>query len=988
MADNRSGVVEPYLVLGLDLGIASCGFCLIDTANHEILEIGSRTFPAPQISKANSHLSLAAVRRGFRSSRRMTDRAQKRKRDCLALLKGHSLVPQDADGSWFKLRRGEPKPVELRAQGLDRLLTDREWALVLYVLTGQRGYMSCVIDEDPDSGKVRKALAENDKLIGEGRPARTFAEWRVADSEGSQVRSRNRDGSYAFCVHHDQLTDEVRLLFECQRELGNRSATEELEGAYLEIFNRRKSTADADVRSYAQVGACVYFPHEKRAARCTLTSELVSALAALKHVTLEMPDGSERVLDPRVIDASMDILFSARPLKPQTADKLTFLKLRKLFDIPGAAVFKGVAGTDEGRRAVFDPKGWRAVRYHLRDAPEAIRTLRENRDMADAAMEAVAYASSEPVLLDRLAAAGIPAGIADAIAELPLSSPVLNGYGARSKRALDLIYGCLIEPGISTLSEAEEACGLQALRIGGPAITKFARLIPFESWLAITGDTCSNPVVLRAMSQMRKVVNAVVAKHGPLDEVHVELTKDLGKSKKDKAAIDKSNRENERAWQMTRERVRELGVNPDAIPARRIARYRLWELQGGRDIYTNEPIVPMRLLNEHGYTEIDHILPRSRTGNNSKSNLVLTLRKNNQRKGERSPYEWMTSGEEGAPDWDEFRERVAADQTITGRKRSNLLEMDLIGKQSEFIARNLTDTGYICTWAARYLRDCLVFKEDGLKDRVAAVSGRLTGWVRKAWDLNFGDGNKKDRTDDRHHAVDAAVIAAIDRGTVQRAAKLSKRGEARREGSDIDAWKPWPNFDANVREKWGSIGISRFIQRKGTGQAFELTRYGVREVLSNGKIKGEAKGSVETIGNYRFLDDGRTAMKVGDMVCLRLWRDAEGDRWLVDPVYVADLPKLKDGSYLPRIGKQAVGRYRWELIPREVLESTHPIEIMVGEKDGDVIEVAGRVGKVIGFNISTATWDVKPIDGKNGFPSIKRDSRACDTIKVKRTGTI
>lgn len=983
MAPKKNASDQSYLVLGLDLGIASCGFCLIDRESHEILEIGSRLFPAPQTPKQS--VSLAAVRRGYRSSRRMTDRAQKRKRDCLALLKAHNLVPKDVNGSWFKLRRGEPKPVELRAQGLDRLLTDREWALVLYVLVGQRGYMSGCDGSDPDSGKVKKALAANDKLIGEGKTARTFAEWRVYEANGGQVRSRNGDGTYDLCVRHDQLVEELEILFERQRALGNRHATEELQAAYLEIFNRRRSTADTDARSYAQVGACVYFPHEKRAARCTLTSEMASALAALKHVTLQMPDDTESALAPDIIDACMGLLFPARPLKVKNSEKLTFSKLRTLFDIPGTAAFKGIAGKDEGKRVVFDPKGWRAVRYHLRDRGDAITALRENRDMADASLEAVAYSSSADVLAERLASAGVPEPVAAALLSLPLSSPAFNGYGSRSKRALDLLLNSLEDPAIRTLSEAEEACGLQTLRLDGSSIPRSLRLIPFEGWLDLTGNSCSNPVVLRAMAQMRKVVNAVVAKHGPLDEIHVELTKDLAKSKAVKSKIEKSNRENERAWQATREEVRELGIDPDSIPARRIARYRLWKLQGGRDIYTDEPIEdPKRLLEDDGYAEIDHILPRSRTGDNSKSNLVLTTHGNNQRKCDRSPYEWMTSGEEGAPDWDTFRARVTADPGISGRKRSNLLETDLEGKQAVFIARNLTDTGYICTWAARYLRDCLEFRDDGLKDHVAVVSGRLTSWVRKAWGLNFGKGNEKDRSDDRHHAVDAAVIAAIDRGSVQRAATLSKRGESGRAGSDIDEWKPWPSFDADVRARWDSIGISRFIQRKGTGQAFELTRYSVLEVLESGKLI--VKGKEKPLGNYRLFDDGKTAMRYGDMVCLRLWRDADGNRWLADPIYVADIPKIRDGSYLPRIAKNNVDRSLWEPIPEKVLHDAKFVEIKLGEKDGDIIEAAGRIGKVLGFNSAHATWEVEPLDGLKGFPSIARGLRASDLIKVMRTG--
>ena len=51
-------VDRPYLVLGLDLGIGSCGFALLDLSNHCILEMGSHLFDVPQEKKK----SLAAVR--------------------------------------------------------------------------------------------------------------------------------------------------------------------------------------------------------------------------------------------------------------------------------------------------------------------------------------------------------------------------------------------------------------------------------------------------------------------------------------------------------------------------------------------------------------------------------------------------------------------------------------------------------------------------------------------------------------------------------------------------------------------------------------------------------------------------------------------------------------------------------------------------------------------------------------------------------------
>ena len=133
------GSAHSNLVLGLDVGIASCGWCLIDTATHDVIDMGTRLFPAPQTPK--DHVSLAVVRRQFRSGRRNNARAKARKRDCLRLLEGAGIVPEGSDASWLKLRQGEAKPIELRAQGLERALTGREWAQVLYALVGRRGHM-------------------------------------------------------------------------------------------------------------------------------------------------------------------------------------------------------------------------------------------------------------------------------------------------------------------------------------------------------------------------------------------------------------------------------------------------------------------------------------------------------------------------------------------------------------------------------------------------------------------------------------------------------------------------------------------------------------------------------------------------------------------------------------------------------------------------------------------------------------------------------
>ena len=132
-------MAEQYLVLGLDPGISSCGFALLDMNNHKILEMGSHLFDAPQESKTK--VSLAVGRRNARSARRNNLRTKNRQKHCMKLLKEAGLVPDDATKQWFQSAKGDRPLLELRFAALERILTNREFAQILYALSARRGYI-------------------------------------------------------------------------------------------------------------------------------------------------------------------------------------------------------------------------------------------------------------------------------------------------------------------------------------------------------------------------------------------------------------------------------------------------------------------------------------------------------------------------------------------------------------------------------------------------------------------------------------------------------------------------------------------------------------------------------------------------------------------------------------------------------------------------------------------------------------------------------
>lgn len=132
------------LILGIDMGIASVGVCLIDIRNHEIILMASHIFKAPVEGKQkdiSARQSGASIRRGYRSVRRTTKRRKNRKKAVRDIEKKYVLIPDDADGQWFAIRKGEPDVLHLRGKALLYKLNGRELARILYAFAGRRGYI-------------------------------------------------------------------------------------------------------------------------------------------------------------------------------------------------------------------------------------------------------------------------------------------------------------------------------------------------------------------------------------------------------------------------------------------------------------------------------------------------------------------------------------------------------------------------------------------------------------------------------------------------------------------------------------------------------------------------------------------------------------------------------------------------------------------------------------------------------------------------------
>jgi CRISPR-associated endonuclease Csn1 len=190
----------------------------------------------------------------------------------------------------------------------------------------------------------------------------------------------------------------------------------------------------------------------------------------------------------------------------------------------------------------------------------------------------------------------------------------------------------------------------------------------------------------------------------------------------------------------------------------------LFKAQKGICLYTGEGLAHTDL----DQYVVDHIVPRAKGGPDAALNYVLTTRRANDEKGNQTPFEWF-GGKEG---WDPYVERVRERiSTLRNKKVQLLVSPDAATLVDKYTA--LAETAWISKLAQAIL-DLQFGWRNGVdgegRKRVTVVSGGLTGRIRRKYGLNRilnpdakteEEAEKKNRSDDRHHALDAMVISFI-----------------------------------------------------------------------------------------------------------------------------------------------------------------------------------------------------------------------------------
>ncbi|MDR2463464.1 MAG: hypothetical protein LBD30_06760 [Verrucomicrobiales bacterium] len=198
--------------------------------------------------------------------------------------------------------------------------------------------------------------------------------------------------------------------------------------------------------------------------------------------------------------------------------------------------------------------------------------------------------------------------------ELSMKVRLEEGYSRLSAKALKKIW-----PSPSAGKNYHDACQEGGYKRQYQTVSAGVDLLPLPPQLR-------NPVVQKAFYQVRRVVNALIKKHGKPAEICIEMARDMKLSKKEKESLEQRHADNEKGNQRAVNFLKEHGI---AAPNRdNIVKYKLWLECKQRCPSTDVPIPIDRLF--VGDFQVEHIFPWSRTFDDSFANKTLCAASRNQ----------------------------------------------------------------------------------------------------------------------------------------------------------------------------------------------------------------------------------------------------------------------------------------------------------------------------------------------------------------------
>lgn len=611
-----------------------------------------------------------------------------------------------------------------------------------------------------------------------------------------------------------------------------------------------------------KIGNCVFFEDEKRAPKFAIDSLEFVAISRIINELKAISNDTGLVFD--VKDVIEKTLNEARKIK-----KFTYAKFRKILFLDEKITFKSL------RYIKNNPENSEFI--NLGGFVELSKIIGDNftRDEFNKIALYATLSKDTNLLRQKLREIGL-----DKFDDETLNS-ILN---LKYAHFINLSFKALqkILPYMKDGFRYDEACIQAGLSIKSN-LNKSDFLPPFID--TPYSDQLTNPVVSRAVREYRKVVNSIVKKHGKFHKIHIELAREIGKTFEERKKIETEQANNHKLNNEAMIFCQEIGLNP--YSNQNILKIKLWREQQEICMYSGKKISINDILSN--LVEIDHILPYSRSFDDSMSNKVLVFAKFNQEKKNQTPYEAFS-------DKDFWNDIVLRAKSLNNSSKfKKLTTANFVNKKdgSDFIQRNLNDTRYISRLVVNYTRDYLNFLDfdDGKKEHLLCVNGSLTSMLRHYW--GFGD---KDRNGHIHHFVDAAILSACSPSVIKAFSDFKKTEEINNAKYYADKisglrikskFDPFINFRSIVLDAAKNIFVSKPPRKKVTGALHQETIISKDDILKEQKYGSELGlnralnlGKIRQI-NYGYVDNA-------EMPRVDIFADRKNGKFYGVPIYTMD----------------------------------------------------------------------------------------------------
>ncbi len=707
-------------ILGLDIGITSVGYGIIDYETKDVIDAGVRLFKEANVENNEG-------RRAKRGTRRLKRRRRHRLQRVKKLLFDHNLLTDHSEQSGIN-------PYETRVKGLSQKLSEEEFSVALLHLAKRRGVHN-VNEVEEDTGNelsTKEQISRNSKALEEKYVAELQLERLKADGEVRGSINRFKTSDYV---------KEAKQLLKVQKVY--HQLDQSFIDTYIDLLETRRTYYEGpgegspfgwkDIKEWYEMlmGHCTYFPEELRSVKYAYNADLYNVLNDLNNLVI-VRDENDKLENYEKFQVIENVFKQKKkPTLKQIAKEI----------LVNEEDIKGYRVTSTGKPEFTNFK----VYHDIKDIT-ARKEILENAELLNQIAEILTIYQSSEDIKEELA--NLNSELAQEEIEQISKLTGYTGTHSLSLKAINLILDELWHTNDNQM-----------------AIFNRLKLVPKKVDLSqqkeipttLVDDFILSPVVKRSFIQSIKVINAIVKKYGLPNDIIIELARE--KNSKD---AQKMINEMQKRNRQTNERIEEIIRTTGKENAKYlIEKIKLHDMQEGKCLYSLEAIPLEDLLNNPFNYEVDHIIPRSVSFDNSFNNKVLVKQEENSKKGNRTPFQYLSSSDSKIS-YETFKKHILnlakGKGRISKKKKEYLLEERDINRfsvQKDFINRNLIDTRY----ATRELMDLLrsYFRVNGLDVKVKSINGGFTSFLRRKWEF------KKERNKGyKHHAEDALIIANAD----------------------------------------------------------------------------------------------------------------------------------------------------------------------------------------------------------------------------------